>query len=111
VLKHAGSKSISVDGQQFRYVISEAATDSDGRVPLSVTVQHSHANGSRLRVTGLMGDRVPEQESKFYMGRTLKHPVTPRDVEQLVRAAIVSGWQPNVSGKPFVLRVGGGSAG
>ena len=110
VLKHAGSKSLTIDGERFRYVVSEAGSDLDGRIPLAIVVQHAHANGSRLRVTGLFSERVPEQESKFYMGRTLKRPVRPKDVEQLVKAALASGWEPRMPGKPFVLQIDSRSA-
>jgi hypothetical protein len=107
MLKHAGSNTINVDGHQFRYLVSENGAESNGRVRLALTVQHATANGSRLCVTGLMGDRVPAEESKFWMGRTLKRPATPKDVEQLVRTAISSGWRPEESGEPFILRVAG----
>jgi hypothetical protein len=110
VLKHAGSKSLTIDGRQFRYVVSEAGIDAGGRVALALTVQHALANGSRLRVIGLTGERLPPWESKFYSGRTLKRPLTPRDVERLVRAAMWSGWRPDVPGKPFALRVEARSA-
>src|SRR5438552_2596903 len=68
VLKHAGSHNLTIDGERFRYVVSEPASDSNGRVALSLVVQHAEKNGSRLRITGLFGERVPEQESKFYKG-------------------------------------------
>ena len=107
MLKHAGSKNLTIDGDQFRYVISEVGV-TDDRVALTLIVQHAETNGSRLRVTGLFGERVPENESKFYMGRTLKRPVSPKDAEQLVRTALSQGWRPRESGKPFVLKVDGG---
>jgi hypothetical protein len=110
VLKHAGSNNLTIDGERFRYVVSEAGSDAEGRVALSLIVQHADANGCRLRITGLFGERVPEQESKFYRGRTLKRPVTPKDVEQLVRLAISTGWRPDVPGKVFVLQVDARSA-
>jgi len=109
VLKHAGSNNLMIDGERFRYVVSEAASDAEGRVALSLIVQHAEANGCRLRVTGLFGERVPEQESKFYRGRTLKRAVSPNDAEQLVRAALSQGWRPREGGKPFVLKVQGPS--
>jgi hypothetical protein len=110
VLKHTGSNNLTIDGERFRYVVSEAASDTNGRVALSLIVQHAEKNGSRLCVTGLFGERVPEQESKFYMGRTLKRPVSPKDAERLVRAALSYGWRPRESGKPFLLKVDGRSA-
>ena len=110
MLKHAGSHNLTIDGNRFRYVVSEAGSGVDGRVRLSLIVQHAAANGCRLRIAGLFGERVPEQRSKFYRGRTLRRPVTPRDVEQWVRAATSNGWRPDAPGKDFVLRVGGDSA-
>jgi hypothetical protein len=105
VLKHRGSNNLTIDGERFRYVVSEAGSDADGRVALSLFVQHAETNGSRLQVTGLFAERVPEMESKYYMGRTLKRPVSPKDAEQLVRTALSHGWRPRESGKPFVLKV------
>jgi hypothetical protein len=110
VLKHAGSKNLTIDGERFRYVVSEAGSDTNGRVALSLVVQHATADGSRLRVMGLFGERVPEQESKFYRGRTLKRPISPKDAEQLVRAALSHGWRPREAGTPCVVKVDGRSA-
>jgi hypothetical protein len=109
VLKHAGSNNLTVDGERYRYVVSEAGSDSNGRIALSLIVQHAEMNGSRLQVTGLFAERVPEMESKNYMGRTLKRPLGPKDAERMVRTALSQGWQPRDSGKPFLLKVDGGA--
>ena len=107
MLKHAGSKNLTIDGERFRYVLSESGSEVDGRIALSLIVQHAHANGARLCVTGLFGERVPEQESKFYMGRTLKRPIQPKDAERFIRAALSHGWRPLKPGKPFTLQADG----
>jgi len=78
VLKRSGSKSLMIDGERFRYIVSEGGREADGRVALCVIVQHVHGNGARLQVMGLFGERVPEEESRFYLGRTLKRPIRPR---------------------------------
>jgi len=106
MLKHAGSKNLTIDGERFRYVVTEAGGDTEGSVPLSLIVQHALVNGSRLCVNGLLGQRVPEQESKYYSGRTLKRPIWPKDAERLIRDALSKGWNPRLPGKPFVLQVG-----
>lgn len=110
MLKHRGSNNLTIDGERFRYVVSESGSDADGRVALSLIVQHAEKNGARLQVTGLFAERVPEMESKYYMGRTLKRPVSPKDAERLVRTALLQGWRPHESGKPFVVKVDGRAA-
>jgi hypothetical protein len=106
MLKRVGSKSITVDGQRYRYVISEVGLPNGPSVPLALTVQHAIANGSRLRITGLQAVRVPESESKYYMGRTLAAPVLPGQVELLIRSALDRGWRPHTSGKQFIVDAG-----
>lgn len=104
MLRHRGSKNLTIDGETFRYVVGEAGLAIDGRVPLALTAQHVRANGSRLHVTGLVGDRVPEADSKYYMGRTLAASVTPSDAERLVRVALARGWKPQSRGGVFEMQ-------
>ena len=105
MLKRVGSKNITVDGQRYRYVVSEVDPSKRPGVALALTIQHASKNGSRLRITGLGAVRVPEAESKFLMGRTLAAPVLPRDVESLIRLALDRGWTPQLSGGEFVVKL------
>jgi hypothetical protein len=105
MLKKVGSKGIAVDGQSYRYVVSEVDTSRAPSISIALTVQHASANGSRLRVTGLNVLRVPESESKFYVGRTLAAPLLPRHVEYLIRLALQRGWKPQMSGKQFAVEL------
>jgi len=107
VLKHRGSNKLTVDGEVFRYVVGETGVPMNGRVPLALVAQHVESNGSRLRVTGLMTQRVPEEESKHYLGRTLSSSITPRDAERLLRLAIMKGWKPFSRGKFFAMQSDG----
>jgi hypothetical protein len=109
MLKHAGSNNLTIGRDRFRWVVSEAGPDSNDRISLSLIVQHADANGSRLQVTGLFAERVPEAQSKFHMGRTLKRPIRPKDVERMIKVALSQGWQPRGSGKTFVVRADEGS--
>jgi hypothetical protein len=106
MLKRVGSKNITVDDQRYRYVISEVGVPKGPSVPLALTVQHASTNGSRLRVTGLHAVRVPESESKFYMGRSLEAPILPGHVESLIRSALGRGWQPQVPGRQLIVELG-----
>jgi hypothetical protein len=103
MLKRTGSKCIVVDGQTYRYVVSEVGAANGASVSLALTVQHAATNGARLRVTGLKATRVPEGESKCYRGRTIGSPLQPRDAEHLIRMAKSRGWQPTVAGKTYAL--------
>ncbi len=101
-----GSKSnrITVDDERYQYVVTESGAADDGIVPLAITVQH-HQNGARLRVIGLTTRRVPEDESKFYMGRTVEPNVEPCQVALLIRLAMSRGWAPTSPGPLFALHV------
>jgi len=105
VLPRAKSNRIEIDSQPYHYIVSESADTHADIVVLTLTMQHRVENGAILRVVGLHTCRVPEAESKFYMGRTVTHSLEPRHVAQLARFAIAHGWIPTDSGPPFVLQV------
>ena len=105
MLPRSSSKRIQIDDISFRYVVSEAATNGDS-VSLVIIVQHEEANASHLRIVGLTSRRVPMMESKFYLGRTLDENLQPKQVCQLVRQAILNGWDYLKSGPPFVMQAG-----
>jgi len=106
MLPNAKSNRITVDEARYQYVISESGSSEVDTIPLSITVQHREKNGAHLRVVGLTAFRVPAEESKFYMGRTVDRPVEPRHVAQMVRLAISRGWKPESPGPAFVLSLG-----
>jgi hypothetical protein len=104
MLPASKSNRITVDDERYQYVVTEAGATDNDVVPLAVTVQH-HQNGARLRVIGLTASRVPEDQSKFSMGRTVEPNVEPRHVVLLIRLATSRGWAPTSPGPPFILRV------
>ena len=94
-----------VDSDRYQYIVNEDSTAQGTVVPLTVTVQHCAGNGARLRVVGLSTLRVPEDQSKYYMGRTVELSIGPRHVAQLIRIAISRGWTPASSGAAFILQI------
>jgi hypothetical protein len=91
MLKRAGSKSITVDGRRYRYVVREEGGDERSQVRLVVIVQDDEENAAHLRVTGLMVRRLPEMQSKRHLGREVNPCVEPRHVAGLIRRAKASG--------------------
>ena len=105
MLPRSGSKTITVDGNEYQYMVTESGATENSIVPLAVIVQHRENNGARLRVIGLTTRRVPSEQSKFYMGRSVEFSVEPRHVAQLIRLAISRNWQPRLSGPTMILQV------
>jgi|SRR5579872_811939 len=104
MLPKSKSNRITVDSQRFQYIVAESGSARDKVVPLTVNVQHEQ-NGARLRVIGLATYRVPEEQSKFYMGRTVNPNVEPRHIAKLIRLALSRGWIPLSPGPTFTLEV------
>ncbi len=104
MLPRNNSKRICVDSIDYRYVVSDSNA-ADGTVSLTVNVQSEDGNGAVLRVIGLTTSRVPEDESKFYMGRTVSKSILPRHVAKLIALATASGWNPQQAGAPVVLQL------
>lgn len=104
MLPRAKSHRICVADHSYRYLVTETDTKNEV-VSLAITVQHAEVNGARLRVVGLTTRRVPEEHSKFYMGRTVDTAVKPRHVAKLIALATTKGWMSDVPGPPFTLRM------
>ncbi len=104
MLPRSKSKRITVDGNRYRYLVTESAKVQDGVVPLAVTAQLGDTSGSLLRVIGLTARRWPEKLSKFYMGRSLDLPLGPRHVARLIRLGVSRGWEPGASGPVVILQ-------
>jgi hypothetical protein len=105
MLPRKNSNRITIDERRYRYIVSERDRDAADDVALVITVQDETANGACLHVEGLETRRVPLEQSKFYMGRTVIPCVEPRHIALLISLAIEHGWVPDAPGSPFQLQV------
>lgn len=99
-----GTRKIIVDGEPFIWLIRRQATNMQadyGCGNLHVAVQHAQEPGSVLVI---ITDRpnpqglTPTNEVK---------PVTPSDAAQWIRQAVQLGWQPQLPGITFEVRIAG----
>ena len=99
-----GTRKIIVDGKRFIWLIRRQATNMQadyGCGNLHVAVQHAQEPGSVLVI---ITDRpnpqglTPTNEVK---------PVTPSDAAQWIRQAVQLGWQPQLPGITFEVRIAG----
>jgi hypothetical protein len=99
-----GTRKIIVDGEPFIWLIRRQATNMQadyGCGNLHVAVQHAQEPGSVLVI---MTDRPHPQ------GLTTTNevkPVTPSDAAQWIRQAMQVGWQPQLAGITFEVRIAG----
>ena len=99
-----GTRKIIVDGQPFIWLIRRQATNMQadyGCGNIHVAIQHAEKPGSVLVI---LTDRphtqglTPTNEVK---------PVTPSDTAQWIRQAVQLGWQPQLPGITFEVRIAG----
>jgi hypothetical protein len=91
-----GSRLITVDGTDYRWSIRPRPTYSQGLVWWSLTfaVELADTPGQVLSVK----TSLPRLDN--WLGLKSR-PVTPRIVEQTIRAARTAGWEPQRSGGAF----------
>ena len=91
-----GSRLITVDGTNYRWSIRPRPTYSQAVAwrPLTFAVELAETPGQVLSVTTVL----PRPDN--WLGLR-SEPVTPRIVEQTIRAARLAGWEPHRSGNAF----------
>ena len=92
-----GTRKIIVDGQPFIWLIRRQATYYGN---LHVTVQHAQEPGSVLVI-------ITDRPHPQYWGTKEVRPVTPSDAAQWIRQAMQFGWQPQLPGITFEVRIAG----
>lgn len=98
-----GTRKIIVDGEPFIWLIRRQATNMQadyGCGNLHVAVQHAQKPGSVLVI---LTDRPHPQ----CWGTKEVRPVTPSDTAQWIRQAMQFGWQPQLPGITFEVRIAG----
>ena len=98
------SRPLVVDGEHFRYIISNSRTRSEGLFRLNLTVQIAAGRGQVLKTTGLLTRDFwvdfPEIESPgSYVA------IRPVHVASIVRSALDSGWRPGNANTPFLFSI------
>lgn len=86
-LPRKGSRTITVDGCDYRWVVS-----ADSGFMLLV-VERDNGTGQRMEASFGYGDRDGGQD----------HEVTPAVVGRAIALALQEGWRPNGTGMPFRL--------
>ncbi len=91
-----GSRKITVDGENFIWLIRRKATygQTDFGVGLNVAVEHAEESGSKLIIL------TDKPHPKDWATIQVK-PVIPSEVASWISQAIIAGWEPKKSGKPF----------
>lgn len=99
------SRSLTVNNQQFRYVISCGKYDENWIFGLNVTVQIAHGEGSKLKVTGMVTRDFWLDFPYDIATREYYPELTPKDVATLIEMGIEKGWDPVQKGPHFILKV------
>ncbi len=91
-----GARKITVDGENFIWLIRRKATYSQTGygIGLNVAVEHAEESASKLVI---MTDKA---HSKDWATIEVK-PVVPSEVASWIHQAIKAGWEPKKPGKPF----------
>ncbi len=98
-----GTRKIIVDGQPFIWLIRRQATNMQadyGCGNIHVAIQHAEKPGSVLVI---LTDRPHTQ----CWGTNQMRPQTPSDAAQWIRQAMQFGWQPQLPGITFEVRIAG----
>jgi hypothetical protein len=98
-----GTRKIIVDGEPFIWLIRRQATNTQadyGCGNLHVAVEHAEKPGSVLVI---LTDRPHPQ----CWGTNEVKPVTPSDAAQWIQQAVQLGWQPQLPGITFKVRIAG----
>ena len=98
------SRPITIDGMEYRYQVSTTRMTEDWSFSLNLTVQNFELKGSVLQVMGLITRDFWLDFSDGPKWDKSDYPViTPKDISEIIRQAILAGWEPNKTGKSFKL--------
>jgi hypothetical protein len=94
-IRKTGSRSLVVDGVAYRWRIRHRDPEPDNRGwGWAFAVQHAETPGTTLIV------RLTRRHPRWDRTTT---PVTPSEIANCIRQAILKGWQPTMQGSPFHL--------
>jgi hypothetical protein len=96
-----GTRKIILDGEPFIWLIRKQATYTQENCGnLHVAVEHAEAPGSVLVI-------ITDRPHPQCWGTNEVKPVTPSDAARWIRQAVQLGWQPQLPGIPFEVRIAG----
>jgi hypothetical protein len=99
------SRTITVNDEEYRYIISTGKYDEKNNFDLNITIQIAHGEANILKIEGLVTrdfwlDFPNEIKSKE------EYPIiTIKDISKIIVNSIKRGWNPNLKGKPFILKL------
>lgn len=99
------SRAITVNNEEYRYIISTGKYDENWSFNLNVTIQIAEGEGNVLKVEGLVTrdywlDVPSDVTSKE------DYPVlTPTDIVFMIEKGIREGWIPNKKGASFIIKL------
>lgn len=82
---------LSVDGQDFQYAVRLLKSRKDGGFNIDLTVKSAKTKGARLLVKDLHAGQLQD--------------LFPGQVAELIRLARIQGWQPELKGSDFILKL------
>jgi hypothetical protein len=93
-----GSRRITVDGSEYRWLIRRKPTYSqaNGWTPMILAISSSEPQSSSL----VVAVAATRPDAWVGAGNTA---ITPHAVAELIRLAVVRGWDPTSPGSPFLL--------
>ena len=100
------SRKITVDDNQYRYVVSSSKNSDSAWCKLTILVELEGQNGSVLRVVGLRS-RDPWldlSEGVKYDNKDYQ-VIKPNQVREFIKIAMQSGWKAAINGPEFTLEI------
>ncbi len=99
------SRLLTVNNDEFRYVISTGKYNENWEFNLNITVQLATGEGAKLKVEGLV---TRDFWLDFPNDVTSKedYPVlTPKDISIIIKNGLKQGWKPSEKGASFIIRL------
>jgi hypothetical protein len=97
------SRKIVVDSQRYQWRAKYAAPTYIGDSPVIIYLVVLSSIGACLKAELLSKKLSPDQLEGL---AEHKASLTPKDVERVIHAAVLAGWDPTVKAKPFLLAAG-----
>jgi hypothetical protein len=104
-IKRKASRSIEVDGETYRWAVSDSQQATTGKISVIVEAVSEPAQRLVVRVPcrnfwldfeDLAGGRISPLPDAY-------RPVTPATLRQIITAALAAGWQPQSRRKDFTF--------
>jgi len=99
------SRPITVNNENFRYIISTEKYNTDWTFNLNITVQIAEGQGNILKIEGLV-TRDFWLDFPYDITEKKDYPLlTPKDISLIIKNSLNKGWNPNKKGSPFIIKL------